>query len=80
MEAGFAGLWTGLSGEGFRWNPVCDIEKMRASTAFLNEYVDNLHRNRSMIRFTEQRLEYLDELKTTLSSRLGFPAIARTQE
>ena len=80
MEAGFAGHWTGLSGEGFRWNLVCDVEKMRASTAFLNEYVDNLHRNRSMITFTERRLEHLDELKTTLSSRLGISAIARTQE
>jgi hypothetical protein len=80
MEAGYAGRWTGLSGEGFRWDPVCDVEKMRASTAFLNEYVDNLARNRTMITFTEQRLEHLDKLKTTLSSRLGIPAIARTQE
>ena len=80
MEAGFVGPWTRLSGEGFRWNPVCDVEKMRASTAFLNEYVDNLSRIGYLIQFTEQRQEYLEELKTALSTRLGVAAIAGSPE
>jgi hypothetical protein len=71
MEAGFVGRWARLSGEGFRWNPVCDVEKMRASTAFRNEYVDNLSRIGSLILFTEQRQEHLNELKSALASRLG---------
>jgi len=76
MEAGFVGRWTRLSGEGFRWNPVCDVEKMRASTAFLNEYIDNLSRIGSLIQFTEQRQEHLTELQTALSARLGIVAMA----
>ena len=80
MEDGSVGRWTKLSGDGFRWNPVCDVEKMRASTAFLNEYVDNLSRIGSMILFTEQRQEHLEELKTALSTRLGIPVIAGAPE
>jgi hypothetical protein len=80
MEDGLVGAWTGLSGEGFRWNPVCDGEKMRASPAFLNEYVDNLSRIGSMIEFTEQRQEYLEQLESALSARLGVTAISESQE
>ena len=80
MEDGSVGRWTKLSGEGFRWNPVCDVEKMRASTAFLNEYVDNLSRIGSLILFTEQRQEHLEDLKTALSTRLGIAVIAGAPE
>ncbi|MDH4106845.1 MAG: hypothetical protein OEW35_00875 [Gammaproteobacteria bacterium] len=80
MGAGFVGRWTRLSGEGFRWNPVCDVEKMRASTAFLNEYVDNLSRIGSLIQFTEQRQEHLNKLETTLATRLGRTEILESPE
>jgi hypothetical protein len=80
IEVGFVGAWTRLSGEGFRWDPVCDGEKMRASQAFLNEYVDNLSRIGSMIEFTEQRQEYLEQLESALSERLGVTAISGLQE
>jgi len=72
IKAGFVGRWTRLSGEGFRWDPVCDVEKMRASKAFLNEYVDNLSRIGTLIQFTEQRQEHLEELESALSARLGI--------
>jgi hypothetical protein len=75
MEAGFVGRWTRLSGEGFRWDVSCDVEKMRASTAFLNEYVDNLSRIGSLIQFTEQRQEHLEALRIALAERLGIAAI-----
>ncbi len=71
IEAGGVVDWIRLSGEGFRWNRVCDGEKMRASQAFLNEYVDNLSRIGSMIEFTEQRQEHLEQLESALSARLG---------
>ena len=80
IEAGLVGGWTRLSGEGFRWDPVCDGEKMRASQAFLNEYVDNLSRLGSIILFTEQRQEHLEELETALSARLGVTAISGSPE
>ena len=73
VESGFGGGWQRLSGEGFRWNPVCDAEKMRASTAFLNEYVDNLSRIGSLIEFTEERQEHLERLETKLSVNLASP-------
>ena len=76
MGTGFVSRWgNGLSGEGFQLIPVCDAEKMRASTAFLNEYVDNLSRIGSLIIFTEQRQEHLEELKTALTERLGAAAM-----
>jgi hypothetical protein len=80
IEAKLVGGWTSLSGEGFRWDRVCDGEKMRASQAFLNEYVDNLSRIGSMTLFTEQRQEHLEELESALSARLGAAAISGSQE
>jgi hypothetical protein len=80
IEAKLIGGWTSLSGEGFRWDSVCDGEKMRASQAFLNEYVDNLSRIGSMTLFTEQRQEHLEELESALSARLGAAAISGSQE
>ena len=80
IEAGLVGGWTTLSGEGFRWERVCDGEKMRASQAFLNEYVDNLSRIGSMTEFTEQRKKHLEELESALSARLGVTANSGSQE
>jgi len=80
IEAGLVGAWTGLSGEGFRWNPVCDVEKMRASTAFLNEYVDNLRRIGTMTEFTKQRQEHLEALESARSARLGVATIGGLQK
>jgi hypothetical protein len=80
IEAGQVGRWTRLSGEGFRWDPACDGEKMRTSQAFLNEYVDNLSRNGTMILFTEQRLELLEKLESALSARLGTTTVSGSQE
>ena len=80
LEPGSVDAWTSLSGEGFQWDRICDAEKMRASQAFLNEYVDNLSRIGSMTLFTEQRQEHLEELESALSARLGVPAVSGSQE
>jgi len=76
MEPGFVGRWTRLSGEGFRWDPVCNVEKMRANRAFLNEYIDNLSRIGSLIDFTERRQAHLTELKSALSAKVDDTAMA----
>ena len=78
LEPGTVDAWTALSGEGFRWNRACDVEGMRTSQAFLNEYVDNMSRTGSMIQFTEQRHEHLEELESALSAHLGVPAASRS--
>jgi len=39
-----APAWDSLAGEGYRWQPVCDIDAMRQSTLFLNAHIDNLSR------------------------------------
>ena len=53
---------------------------MRAIQAFLNEYVYNLSRIGSMILFTEQRQEHLEELESALSARLGITTISGSQD
>ncbi len=61
--------WGGLSGDGFLWMPECDVEGMRANTAFLNEYMDNLSRINSMTDFVVQRRAHLVELERLLDDR-----------
>jgi len=39
-----ATAWDSLAGDGYRWQPVCDIDAMRQSKAFLNAHIDNLSR------------------------------------
>jgi len=71
IEAGQYYRSDALSGEGFGWYSVCNVEKMRANAAFLNEYADNLARMNSIAGFVEQRQENLEELEAALSARLG---------
>jgi len=59
--------WGGLSGNGYRWVPQCDVDKMRANTAFLNEYVDNLSRINTLTDFVAERRDHLLELEDTLA-------------
>lgn len=59
--------WGGLSGDGYRWVPECDVDKIRTNAAFLNEYVDNLSRINTLIGFVAERQDHLLELKDTLA-------------
>lgn len=63
--------WGGLSGKGFRWLPECNVGKMRANTAFLNEYADNLSRINSLTGFVAQRKDHLVELERILGEAIG---------
>lgn len=65
--------WTEADGfplAGTYIGPQADVEKIRASTAFLNEYIDNLSRIGLLIDFTERRQAHLTELKSALSARV----------
>lgn len=59
--------WGGLSGDGYRWVPECDVDEMRADTAFLNEYVDNLSRINTLTGFVAQRRDLLIKLEGLLA-------------
>jgi hypothetical protein len=63
--------WDALSGDGFRWMPECDSEKMKEDTAFLNEYVDNLSRISSLTGFVAQRRDHLIELESILTEAIS---------
>ncbi len=71
VEKGYAGRWTFLSGEGFRWSINCDVERMRASASFLNEYVDNVARTSNIIETYKQREARLTALEKMLAMELG---------
>jgi len=64
--------WGGLSGDGYRWLPECNVEKMRANTAFLNEYVDNLSRIHSLTDFVAKRRNHLIDLERILANSLAY--------
>lgn len=63
--------WGGLSGDGYRWVPGCDVEKMRGSAAFLNEYADNVNRLYALTGFVTQRRDHLIELERILAEEIA---------
>ena len=63
--------WGGLSGDGYRWLPECDSEKMRKNASFLNEYADNLSRINSLTEFVAQRRDHLIELERILAGAVA---------
>lgn len=63
--------WGGLSGDGYRWLPDCDSEKMRGNASFLNEYADNLSRINSLTGFVAQRRDHLIELERILGEAVA---------
>lgn len=65
------GGWTFLSGDGFRWVATCDVDRMRRNQGFLNDYVDNVARNASMLMNFELREKQLTVLQTEVAARLG---------
>ena len=75
-EEGYPGRWDALAGEGFRWVVHCDVEKMRESVGFLNDYVDNLARTNSTIRAYEKRIDILTKLEATLARELSVDVTA----
>jgi hypothetical protein len=58
--------WGGLSGDGYRWVPECNVEEMRTNTAFRNEYVDNVSRINTLTSFVAERRDHLTELERRL--------------
>jgi hypothetical protein len=73
-EDGYEGRWTFLSGEGFRWVVNCNVNAMRATASFLNDYVDNSGRNATVLATYEHREEQLVALEAVLAARLGIQA------
>ena len=70
VPAGSTAEWEALAGDGYQWVPECNLEEMRANTAFLNEYVDNLSRIESMGGYVAERRDHLIELKQLLTSAI----------
>lgn len=72
MEDGYEGRWTFLSGEGFRWVLNCNVDKMRSSASFLNDYVDNTARNANVLETFARREQQLVALEAALAAKLGI--------
>ncbi len=73
IDGGYNGAWTWLSGDGYRWRVQCNVEEMRASQPFLNEYFDNSARNGQVLVAYEERTAHLNGLKASLGALLGQP-------
>jgi hypothetical protein len=61
--------WTALSGDGYRWNPICRVQAMRDSPGFLNDYVDNLSRTNSFLGMYNERIGSLESIQVLLRAR-----------
>ncbi|MEJ2258263.1 MAG: hypothetical protein P8X98_14975 [Woeseiaceae bacterium] len=70
VPAGSTADWEALAGDGYQWMPECSVDEMRANTAFLNEYVDNLSRIESMGGYVAERRGHLIELKQLLTNAI----------
>lgn len=69
-EADYAGDWTWLSAEGYRWEPSCNVEYMRSSKSFLNDFFDNSGRNGSVLTSYAEREAMLISLQEKLDELL----------
>lgn len=70
VPSGSPARWKSFAGDGYQWVPECNFEGMRASTAFLNEYVDNLSRLESVEEYVADRRDHLIELKQLITRAL----------
>jgi hypothetical protein len=70
VPAGSTAAWEAFAGDGYQWVPKCSVDEMRASTAFLNEYVDNLSRIETMGFHLAERRDHLVELQQLLISAI----------
>jgi len=71
--------WDGLAGQGYHWQPACDIDAMRASKQFLSEVVDNLSRLDGNIGASKDRIESVIAIQDALRSHLGHAPSARLE-
>lgn len=69
-EEDYDGDWTWLSAQGYRWLPRCNIQRMRADQAFLNDFFDNSGRTGSVVNSYEEREARLTSLKESLTATL----------
>jgi hypothetical protein len=63
--------WNQLSGEGYRWQAICDVPAMREKPQFLNEYMDNASRRGSHMARYEQRITSLIAIDELLRAEAG---------
>ncbi|WP_394727601.1 hypothetical protein [Altererythrobacter sp. GH1-8] len=69
-ETDYAGDWTWLSGEGYRWKPSCDVQRMRSNQSFLNDFFDNSGRSGSVLMSYAEREAMLISLQEKLDALL----------
>jgi len=73
-EPDYAGRWTFLAGEGYRWDVVCDVGGMRDSRAFLSHFADNTSRLNSLLTIHEESLALLSAIEAALDGIPGAQA------
>ncbi len=67
-STGYEGDWTWLSADGYRWRPSCNIQQMRNSQSFLNDFFDNSGRSGSVLTSYKEREAILLLLKEQLAA------------
>lgn len=61
-----------LSGDGYRYSVKCDLQSLRASPAFLNDFVDNLGRLTAALKYGYDGMEeQLEILRAALAAEIG---------
>lgn len=63
--------WRAGAGEGYHWQPVCDVDAMRNSRQFLNEVVENVSRLSYHVAASKDRMASVVAIDEALIAYLG---------
>lgn len=71
IESDYSPTFEITSNEAYKWQPECNVARMRTNQQFLNEIFDNMGRNSNLLRAYADREELLIELHEGLAAQLG---------
>ncbi len=70
-ESDYSPFFTVMSNDAYKWQPDCDVARMRTDQQFLNETFDNMGRNSYLLQAYAEREEILVSLREQLGAAIA---------